>query len=157
MITLKDSIEIKATPNKLYNWFMDLDKNFTKWHANHTKFEKVTGGTDVGDTIYFEESVGGILYKIKGEITGKEQNGNSFRLDFKTMSGLGHISFTADATEDGCIFTHIERFGLETPIIGSIVNFLIFNVLARKKANWDIILKDMKEDNENLKIIMEGS
>jgi hypothetical protein len=92
-----------------------LDKNFTKRHDNHTKFEKVTGGTDVGDIIYFEESVGGILYKIKGEIARKEQNGNSFRLDFKTMSGLGHISFTADATEYGCIFTHIEKFGLGNP------------------------------------------
>lgn len=157
MITLKDSIEIKATPDKLYNWFMDLDKHFTKWHPNHTKFEKVTGGTDVGDIIYFEESVGGILYKIKGVITRKEQSENNFRLDFKTMSGLGQISFTANATEGGCIFTHIERFGLETPIIGGIVNFLIFNVLARKKANRDIILQDMKEDNENLKKIIESS
>jgi hypothetical protein len=136
---------------------MDLDENFTKWHPNHTKFEKVTGGTDVGDIIYFEERVGGILYKIKGQITKKEKNDNGFRLDFRTMSGLGQIAFIAKATEGGCVFTHIERFGLETPVIGGIVNFLIFNLLARKKANWNIILQDMKEDNENLRKIMEGS
>jgi len=156
MITLRDSIEIKTTPDKLYNWFMDLDKHFTEWHPNHIKFEKVTGGTDVGDIIYFEERVGGILYKVKGEIIRKEKNKNGFRLGFKTLSGLGRISFIGEATEGGCLFTHIERFGLETPVIGGIVNFLLFKLLARKKANWDIILQDMREDNANLKKIMEG-
>jgi hypothetical protein len=61
----------------------------------------------------------------------------------------------AEATESGCVFTHIESFGLETPIIGNIINFIIFRVLARKKANWDLISQDMKEDNVNLKRILE--
>jgi hypothetical protein len=155
MIELKDSIEIKTTINDLYNWFMNLEKNFTKWHPNHKKFEKVTGGDDVGDVIYFEQCVSGVWYKIKGEITAKDKNKNSFRFEFKTMSGIGKILFIAKTTEEGCIFTHIETFGLKTPVIGGILNFLLFNVLARKKANWDIILQDMKEDNENLKKIME--
>jgi hypothetical protein len=29
-------------------------------------------------------------------------------------------------------------------------------VIARKKANWDLILNDMKEDNKNLKQILEN-
>jgi hypothetical protein len=157
MITLKDSIEIETSIEELYNWFMNLEVNFTKWHPNHKKFERLTGGDEVGDVIYFEECVSGIWYKIKGEITVKEKNKDNFRLEFKTMSGIGRISFITKKTEEGCIFTHIENFGLETPLIGSIINFLLFNVIARKKANWDLILHDMKEDNKNLKQILENS
>jgi hypothetical protein len=157
MITLKDSIEIETSLEELYDWFMNLEKNFTKWHPNHKKFEKLTGGDEVGDIIYFEECVSGIWYKIKGEITVKEKNKDNFRLEFKTMSGIGRISFIAEKREEGCIFTHIESFGLETPLIGGIINFLLFNVIARKKVNWDLILQDMKEDNKNLKQILDDS
>ncbi|MCC7550318.1 MAG: SRPBCC family protein [Methanobacterium sp.] len=155
MITLKDSVTINTTLEKLYSWLINLDENFVKWHPNHVKFEKLTGSMDVGDWIYFEENVNGTIYKIKGEITRKEINKNGFRVDFKTNSGLGHITFMAEATESGCVFTHIESFGLETPIIGNIINFIIFRVLVRKKANWDLISQDMKEDNVNLKRILE--
>lgn len=157
MITLEDSIEIETSLEELYNWFMNLEENFTKWHPNHKKFERLTGDNEVGDVIYFEECVSGIWYKIKGEITVKEKNKDNFRLEFKTMSGIGRISFIAEKREEGCIFTHIESFGLETPLIGGIINFLLFNVIARKKANWDLILQDMKEDNKNLKQILEDS
>ena len=157
MITLKESIEIETSLEELYNWFMDLEDNFTKWHPNHKKFERLTGGDEVGDIIYFEECVNGIWYKVKGEITVKEKNEDNFRIEFKTMSGIGRISFIAKKTEEGCIFTHIENFGLKTPLIGGVINFLLFNVIARKKANLDLILNDMKEDNKNLKQILEDS
>jgi hypothetical protein len=156
MITLKDSIEIMTTTDKLYNWLMNLDKNFTRWHPNHKKFEKVTGGNNVGDIVRFEQRVSGVLYDIKGEIIIKEKNEDNFKIVFKTMSGIGRISFISKATENGCIFTHIEEFGIDTPVVGNIVNFLLFKVFAREKANWDIILQDMKEDNVNLKKIMES-
>ncbi|XHH07632.1 MAG: SRPBCC family protein [Candidatus Bathyarchaeia archaeon] len=155
MIELEDSIEIKTTINELFNWFINLDKNFVEWHPNHKKFEKVTGGDDVGDMICFEECINGVLYRIKGEITAKEKTESSFSFEFKTMSGIGNILFTARTAEHGCIFTHVETFGLKTPIVGRALNYLLFNVLARKKANWASILQDMKEDNKNLKRILE--
>jgi hypothetical protein len=51
VITLKDSAEIKTTPEKLFDWFKNLDKHFEEWHPNHKKFVKVTGGTGEGDII----------------------------------------------------------------------------------------------------------
>jgi hypothetical protein len=95
MIKLKDSVEIKTTIDDLFDWFMNLDKNFTKWNSNHKKFEKITGGNDVGDIIYFEQCVNGVWYKIKGEITVKEKSDNSFKIEFITMSGIGTITFIA--------------------------------------------------------------
>ena len=42
-----------------------------------------------------------------------------------------------------------------TPIIGPVVNFLVFNVFFRKKANWQLIRDDMILDNRYLKEILE--
>ena len=40
-----------------------------------------------------------------------------------------------------------EEFGMRTPIIGPILNFLVFKVIARKKANWNLVREDMILDN----------
>jgi hypothetical protein len=156
MITLKDSIEIDTRVDQLFDWLMNLDKNFTRWNSNHKKFEKITGGNDVGDVVYFEQCVGGIWYRIKARIIDKEIRKESFRIVIKSTTGLGIISFSAKATENGCIFTHVEEFGMKDSVLGRIVNYLVFRVLARKQANWNLILQDMKEDSVNLKKIMEG-
>ncbi|NCC99091.1 MAG: SRPBCC family protein [Bacteroidia bacterium] len=155
MVELKDSIEIRTSVNSLYKWFLKLDDNFVKWHPNHKAFNFLSGGTEVGDKIYFEEKVNGVLYAIKGEIVDHTKTTDTFSVGFKTSAGLGHIYFLGNKTDTGCVFTHIERFGLSTPIIGNVINFLLFKVLARKKANWDLILTDMRNDNKNLKKIME--
>ena len=43
------------------------------------------------------------------------------------------------------------------PVIGPILNFLIFKVFFRKKANWQLIRDDMILDNRYLKeILTEG-
>ena len=39
---------------------------------------------------------------------------------------------------------------MTTPVIGAIMNFLIFKVFFRKKANWQLIRDDMILDNRYL-------
>ena len=55
MLTFTDSIQINVPPEKVYDWFLNMDKNFVKWHPNHTKYTLLSGGMNVGDTIHFEE------------------------------------------------------------------------------------------------------
>ena len=46
---------------------------------------------------------------------------------------------------------------MTTPVIGVIMNFLIFKVLFWKKANWQLIRGDMILDNRYLyEILTEG-
>ena len=46
---------------------------------------------------------------------------------------------------------------MTTPAIGAIMNFLIFKVFFRKKANWQFIRDDMILDNRYLyEILTEG-
>ena len=45
------------------------------------------------------------------------------------------ITFEGVRTETDCRLSHTERFGMQTPVVGSVLNFLIFKNLYRKKAN----------------------
>lgn len=71
------------------------------------------------------------------------------------MSGLAHIYFIGEELDDGCRFIHIEEFGKPETLFGRIFNWILFEVLAKKKANWQLIKKDMAEDNLNLRQILE--
>lgn len=155
MITLRDSVEIKTTPEELFDWFKNLDKHFEEWHPNHKKFVKVTGGTDEGDVIYFEERVDGKWYKVKVKIGKIEKGQQGWLIELVTSSRLARILFIAEAKKDVCIFSHIESFGFKAPVIGSLIDFLMSKVFY-SLFRFDLIRKDMEEDGLNLKRILEG-
>jgi len=127
MIILKDSIEIRTTPERIFDWFKNLDKHFTEWHPNHTKFVKVTGGMDEGDIIYFEERLGGKLNKYKGKISKIEMETSDWKLEIEYLfpaSLLGVRSLiVVESKEDTCIFTICETFGFKKPIVGKLIDF----------------------------------
>ncbi len=154
-IRLEDSIEINAPLDELYAWMLDLEKNFVPWHPNHEYFIKLTGGFEPGDQIRFKELVMGEAYDIEGTIIEHWKNDHEFYMMFETFSGMGKISFNGKSTPNGCIFIHIEEFGKPAGFCNSIYNWWVFEVFGKKKANWELILTDMKEDNINLKQILE--
>lgn len=45
---------------------------------------------------------------------------------------------------------------MQTPIIGPVMNFLIFKVLYKKKADWQLVRDDMILDNLYLSAILTG-
>ena len=79
-----------------------------------------------------------------------EQDENHFRIVFRSDKKTAFITFEGKRTKTGCHFSHTEAFGMTTPVIGAIMNFLIFKVFFRKKANWQLIRDDMILDNRYL-------
>ncbi len=96
----------------------------------------------------------GLDYDVTGTITESEQDENHFRIVFQNEKKTAFITFEGKRTETGCHFSHTEAFGMTTPVIGAIMNFLIFKVFFRKKANWQLIRDDMILDNRLLTDIL---
>ena len=66
-------------------------------------------------------------------------------------------NFEGTRTKDGCRFSRTESFGITMPVIGPIMNFLLFKIIFRKKCNWQLIRDDMILDNKYLtEILTEG-
>ena len=154
MIVLEEQIDIAAPFEKLCQWADHFEEEFVKWSPYHRECQLLDGGINTGDRVRFREIVMGIDYDVTGTITESEESADHFRYVFLSDQKFAVIIFEGRRTEEGCCFSHTEEFGMRTPIIGPILNFLVFKVIARKKANWNLVREDMILDNNLLADIL---
>ena len=154
MITLTERIDIPAPFEKLDAWADNFEEEFVKWSPLHLKCELFDKGIKKGDRVRFYEIVMGMDYDVTGTIIESERDKEHFRISFESDKKTAIITFEGRRTPEGCSFSHTESFGMQTPIIGPIMNFLIFKVFFKKKANWALIRDDMKLDNIYLSNIL---
>ncbi len=154
MVTLTEKADIPAPYEKLEAWIGNFEEEFVRWSPYHIACEFYDKGYQVGNRIRFRELVMNLDYDVTGTIRECEQDKDHFRIVFQSDKKTAFIIFEGQRTETGCRFSHTEAFGLKTPIIGPIVNFLIFRVFFRKKADWQLIRDDMILDNRYLTEIL---
>ena len=158
MVTLTESVNIPAPYEKLESWILNFREEFVKWSPYHIECDMYDGGYKVGSRIRFREIVMNLDYNVTGTITECEQDKDHFRIVFQSDKKTAFITFEGLRTETGCRFSHTEAFGMTTPLVGPIMNFLIFKVFFKKKANWQLIRDDMVLDNQYLtEILTEGN
>ena len=145
MITLKDTMEIKTTPDRIFDWLKNQDKHYLEWHPDHVKCRWVKGKpVEEGSIFYVEEYLHGKLHKLKFLITKIEPNR---KIEFKLLFPMSIIcptgSFIIESREKRCIFTATLsfRFGW------------LFSKLAKNRV--EAIKKHIKEEGENLKRLLE--
>ena len=135
MIVLTEQIEIPASYEKLKAWTANFEEEFVKWSPYHIECNLYNGNYNAGSKIRFREIVMGLDYDVTGTITECEQDENHFRIVFRSDKKTAFITFEGKRT----------------------MNFLIFKVFFRKKANWQLIRDDMILDNRYLyDILTEG-
>lgn len=157
MVVLHEEVEIAAPFEKLCAWVDNFEEEFVRWSPYHIECQLLDGGVQVGNRVRFYEIVMGLDYDVTGSITVSERSNTRFKISWLSDKKSAAITFEGEKTVDGCKFSHTEEFGLRTPVIGPIMNFLIFKVLYKKKANWKLIQDDMILDNQHLTdILTEG-
>ncbi|MFX0117600.1 MAG: SRPBCC family protein [Candidatus Hodarchaeota archaeon] len=149
MITLKDSIEICTTPEKVFNGLIEVFsslEHFKKWHKDHVKCSWIKGKPfEVGSILYCEEYLHGDLHKMKFLATKNEQNQRiEYKLLFPTSIICPKGSFLIEPKEGNSIFTATLsfRFGW------------FFQKFFRTRV--ETITQHMKEEGENLKALLEN-
>lgn len=145
MIAIKDSIEIKTTPEKIFDWFVHLEENFRAWHPDHVKCCWLKGKPfEEGSILHVEEYLHGKLHKIKFRGTKVKPNKKiEYKLLFPTSIVCPKGSFIIEPKGKNCIFTATLsfRFGW------------LFSKLAKNRV--EAVKKHMKEEGENLKRLLE--
>ena len=139
MVTLREQIDIGAPFERLLWWVDHFEGEFVRWSPYHLECQLLTGGIDMGDKVRFREIVMGLDYDVTGSITKSERDDDHFRFDFESDRKMAVISFEGWRTAQGCRFCHTESFGMRTPIISPLTNFLVFKVFFRKKCDWQLI------------------
>ena len=73
MITLQDSIEVKSSPEKVFQWLtqrMKDKESYKAWHPDHVDIRWIKSeALQEGSILYAEEYLHGDLHKLKFRIT----------------------------------------------------------------------------------------
>lgn len=149
-LVLKDSIEIKTTPEKIWDFFYNLEKNYKTWHPEEHVLFKWTEGKpmETGSKWYGEEYLNGKLRKFKGTISEAVPNRKiSFKISFPISLASPGFEWLIEPKGSNSVFTAI-----------SYIRCIGFYRLIAKKHMDEVIevgKKHVKEEGENLKKILE--
>jgi uncharacterized protein YndB with AHSA1/START domain len=95
---IENSIEIKAPPEKVYEWLIqrfESSENYGAWHPEHVSVHWIKGSSaQEGYVLYVEEYLHGELHKLKSLITKIEPNRRiEYRLLFPALPLLPKNGF----------------------------------------------------------------
>lgn len=147
-MNITDSIEIKATPERVFEWIQSLKgkEEYIRWHPDHVDMRWIKGEPfKEGSIVYAEEYIHGRLHKIKFICTRVIPNR---LIEYQLISPLPFFapknSFAMEPKgKDSCIFTTTASFRAGP----------LFGKLARKQI--EAVKQHMKEEGGNLKKILE--
>jgi hypothetical protein len=149
MITLKDTVEIKASPEQIVEFFLNFRENFYAWHPDHVECHYLTPGPlKENSVIYIEEYLHGELHKLKLHITKIQPNS---RIEYKTFFGTKGI-FIIEPRETGTLFTAELHMGTRIPLLGKLVDRTMWMFLS---LHLEGLQQHMAEEGQNLKRILE--
>ena len=158
MIVLRDKIEIQAPPERIFQWFTRLDKNYRTWHPeDHVELRYIKGSlTEKDSLIYFEEYLYGKMEKMKFRITKIESNA---RIEYRFLFPFPYSLFKARGAfitkrhGDNTLFTAEIIWGHKIPVLGKLEDKLIRKSLTAPRLQ--AIKQHMLEEGQNLKLIIE--
>lgn len=151
-MTLVHEVDINTTPEKIWDFLINIEKNYSAWHPkDHILFKWTKGAPfEAGSTFYAEQHMLGEKVKYKGKITecipGKKVTMTfSFPLSLITEK----IEMIIETNGENSTFKH--------------VTYMRFKFLSRtifKKQNIKM-LNDMdahvKTEGKNMKNILENT
>ncbi len=149
MISLRDTVEINATPKQLFAWLERMPKEYKAWHPDHVACRVLHGSMlEIGSVIECKEYLHGKLHSMKFRVL-KVAPYN--RVEF-VIVGMGRGAFEAEEKGDGVRFIAELDIGSDVPIIGGFFDF-IFRTFFN--ARIEDMNQHLVEEGQNLKAILE--
>ena len=153
-LTLIDSIEIKTTPEEIFNFFAGLvdDQSYRAWHPeDHVSLRWIKGKPwEEGSVVHAEEYIHSKLHKLKFVLTKVVPNEE---IEYAPVSRFLRMyfpknSFTIEKKDETCVFTASGTYR---------VGWLA-RTFAKKRLDRTLfsVKKHMKEEGENLKRVLES-
>ena len=148
---LKDTIEIDTTPDKIWEFFTNIEKNYKAWHPeDHILFRWAKGKPmESGSRWYAEEMVHGSVFKLHGtvgEVIPYQKIVFKYSLPILLVAPCFEWQIAQAGTNTKFTAVSYLRAG----------NFL--RLLSKKEMDmkFEMTLKHTKEEGENLKRILES-
>lgn len=149
MVTLKDTVEIKAPPEKIFEFFLNFRENFYACHPDHVECHYLTlGPLKENSIIYIEEYLYGKLRKLKLHITKIQPNS---RIEYRTFLGTKGI-FIIEPRGIDALFRAEMHMGTKNPLLGKLRDRIMRMFFSRQLEG---LKQHIAEEGQNLKRILE--
>lgn len=146
MRELRDSVDIDAPPEQVWEWIEGLADHYRDWHPAHISAEWVRGDPNrVGSVLRVVEDLGGTREELRFQVAAIER---PRRLDYRLLGPVSLLlprgSFSVNDTAGGSTFVAAiaYRFGALTELL-----------FRRRMA---VLQAHMAEEGANLKRILES-
>jgi len=153
-IVLTDSIEIKTTPEKIFNFLTGLvdDQTYRAWHPkDHVALRWLKGNPwEEGSVVYAEEYIHGKLHKLQFTVTKIVPNKE---IEYVPVSRFlrryfPKNVFVIDQKGESCLFIASGTYR-----VGWLARTFFSKAVDKALSS---VKRHMKEEGENLKKILES-
>lgn len=158
MRIITETIEIQTTPEQVWNFLTNLDKdnNYKKWHpTDHITYALRKGSMgNIGGEAYFVERIGKFTLRLTYKVTNVNYPTYVEYTAAPPLSWLhaGRGTFKMEAIDSNTTrFIAYVEYGYEVPIIGTVIDWIVERIVKYEDAQ-----KHMHEEGENIKVILES-
>jgi uncharacterized protein YndB with AHSA1/START domain len=126
-ITLTSRAIVPASPQRVWEWFAQMDANYRAWHPAHVVWRTEHGSpVTVGSVVYFHERIGWAPVAMRCRIVeARPAEYLRYKALFPhSLVGAGG-SFALAPANGGSEVTVEARMGVSAPIIGPLLDVLL--------------------------------
>jgi hypothetical protein len=151
MIALRDTVEIRASPAKVFDFFVHFRDNFMAWHPDHVRCWYLEDGPlKEGSIFYVQEYLHKTMMTLEFHVT-KVAPYSMIEYEIPPMV---KGAFTTEERGPNVLVTAEICFGRETPVLGHLLDTMLHTFMGRRlKA----LKQHMVEEGRNLERILEES
>lgn len=153
MISLVQTIDLRASPERAWCFFEDVERRYPDWHREHLTWRWLSGDPlTPGATWFADEWIGPL--RVSGRFVVDQANPGrlfSYRSCFpSSLVGAGG-SFRLTATGDGgCRLIQEVHLGFSLPLIGRLLDRLLALALP-----LDELRRHIHEEQERLIVMLD--
>lgn len=150
MVSLKDSVYIQSTPERLFRWLEVMPDEYCRWHPDHVSCRVLKGSMlVVGTEMECREHLHGKPHTMRLRLTRIDPRR---RMEYEIV-GMGQGAFEAVPERDGFIFTAELALGTDVPIVSALVDAMLPILFAGRLT---AMRRHMAEEGVNLKRTLES-
>jgi hypothetical protein len=151
MITLRDTIEIRASPERVFDFFVHFREHFLAWHPDHVRCWYLQDGPlQEGSTFFVQEYLHTKVRTLEFLVTRLVPYS---RIEYE-IPPMVRGCFDMEQRGPNVLFTAEICFGTETPVLGNLLDRILQAVMGRRLV---ALQQHMVEEGRNLKVILEKS
>lgn len=158
MITISDTVTVKAGREHVARWLCNMEANYLKWHPQaHHSFRVLPPDTDLreGAIARAEETLGRRKLRFKFEITRVEDDRYlawraTYPYRWGNLKGAFKLESVDSHTTD---LTAITSYGWKIPGIAPALDWLIDRLFLSRA----VVAAHMREEGERLKNAVEAN